>query len=171
MDDYNFRIAKIEDIDEIYVIEKLCFDSTDVFPKRVFHYYLNDFTSLFLIVETKIKNKIIGFIIVSRKKEAIYEIITLNVHPDWRNKGIGTYLLTQAEEYIIHSIKNKLKPRSSAGNPSIFEFIFELVVLETNKKARMLYEKLGYVFTEIIQNYYGKNRNGVKMVKIVKFWF
>ena len=33
MIEYNTRIATLEDIDEIFKIEKLCFDSSDAFPK------------------------------------------------------------------------------------------------------------------------------------------
>ena len=171
MIEFNIRIATAEDIDEIFKIEKLCFDSSDAFPKRVFHHYLNDLASFILLAETKIESKIAGFIIISKNSKDLYEIITLNVHPDWQRKGIGTLLLDKAEDFITKKIKNSLLPRSSVGDPSIFQYTMELVVLETNEKARILYERMGYSFVTMIQNYYGKNRNGIKMIKVVNFWF
>ncbi|HUU76985.1 MAG TPA: N-acetyltransferase [candidate division Zixibacteria bacterium] len=158
----------MNDLEAIYEIESLCFDKYDAFDNQVFQYLLEK-KDLFLVAKieenNELKNKIVGFIVVIQKANSKYEIVTLNVHPKWRNLGIGTSLLFEIEKYL--SLNNSTESITRNQNDKISNKVFtiELMVYEKNEKAKSLYEKSGYKFVKLIKNYYKRNRNGIQMVK------
>ena len=157
------RIASINDLEAIYKIEQLCFDDIDVFEKDIFKFFLYKRGAIFLLAylpKEKKKETIVGFIIVHQKAFATYEIVTIDVHPSWQSKGIGTQFLQEIEDIITSKIKDE--------NQSTLSFAIELVVYEKNTKAKTLYEKCGYYYVETLKNYYSRGRNGLKMVKTIE---
>ncbi|MFW9922752.1 MAG: GNAT family N-acetyltransferase, partial [Candidatus Thorarchaeota archaeon] len=117
--------------------------------------------NLFYVVE--IDGVIIGFIICVPKSDTLYEIFTLNVHPEWRKKGLGTSLMLKIEEIISTSILKVLKEYPDSKIDRTYSI--ELVVYEKNIAALELYKKLGYQIVENLKNYYRFNRHGIKMRK------
>ncbi|NHJ04353.1 MAG: N-acetyltransferase [Candidatus Heimdallarchaeota archaeon] len=169
---WKIQRANLNDLEAIYEIETLCFDSYDAFDKQVFRYLLEKDT-LFLVAKiienNEFQNGIVGFIVVLQKTDSRYEIVTLNVHPKWRNRGIGTSLLFEIEKYLkFNKIKGSITENQSVELSSK-KFTIELMVLEKNEKAISLYKKSGYKFIKIIKNYYRRNRNGLQMVKEINF--
>jgi len=155
--EYTIRHAELPDQDEIYTIEKACFDEGDVFVEQVFHYFLiRPKKEIFMVATTG--KKILGFIIVQPKSLTQYTIVTIDVLPAWQRKGIGKSLMLEIEKEIITNT-GKIKTKT------ISEVRIELVVFEKNIAAKNLYEKLGYEKTRTIKNYYSKNRNGIEMIK------
>jgi ribosomal protein S18 acetylase RimI-like enzyme len=156
--EYIIRHAEMSDLDEIYSIEKVCFDERDAFVEQIFHYFLiRPKKEIFLVAATK--NKILGFIIVQPNSHTQYTIITIDVLPEMQRKGIGQKLMLAIENEIIavsKEFKNKIK---------VNEIQIKLVVYEKNIAAKMLYEKLGYERTRLINNYYSNNRHGIEMIK------
>ncbi len=78
------------------------------------------------------------------------EIITIGVHPDVRNTGIATALLTLVE----NDVRNR-------GGKKIF-----LEVADNNIAARTLYEHNGYTQIAVRAKYYG-NVDAILMEKIL----
>lgn len=159
---WKFREASNEDLDGIYKIELACFDEIDVFHKDIFEFFLSRSGVIFLLaysVDTpqNEENNIIGFIIVNPRTFTAFEIITIDVHPKWRSKGIGTKFLEIIEEKIGQKILNYNLPTKS--------FTIELVVYVENIAAKKLYEKCGYRFVKKLANYYSQGRDGLKMEK------
>ncbi|MHA1186636.1 MAG: GNAT family N-acetyltransferase [Candidatus Heimdallarchaeota archaeon] len=160
--EYLIRHAELSDLDEIYSIEKVCFDERDAFVEQVFHYFLiRPKMEIFLVATTN--EEILGFIIVQPKSRIHYTIITIDVLPEWRRKGIGKQLMLEVEKEIISTNKRGIEVSKEV------EIQIELVVFEQNTAAKILYEKLGYEKTRIIKNYYSKNRNGIEMIKKISF--
>ena len=90
----------------------------------------------------------IAFLSLEQRVTAI-EIITIEVHPNFRNKGIGSLLL----EFTLEFAK---KQKSRAVT---------LHVEHTNQPALTLYKKFGFEIEAKIPHYYGKNRDAYFMIK------
>lgn len=160
--DIKTRVATFQDLDVIFQIEKACFDSGDIFHKETFEFFLTKNETIFLLAVKSEKNRtgndlIVGFIIAHPKSNSKFEIVTIDVNPDWQNRGIGTILLREIEERI----KEKFQSDTSGAK----DFNIELVVYENNHNAKKLYTKMGYQISGRINNYYSRDRDGIKMNK------
>jgi ribosomal-protein-alanine N-acetyltransferase len=137
--------AKILDI--LFRIEEQCFDE-EAFTRRQIGYLLTDYNTLALAAKTS--NDVAGFIIaqVETDETEFGHIITLNVAPNYRHKGIASKLL--------HEIESLLRDRSISE--------CRLEVREDNHAAIKLYHKLGYQTMGKLERYYG-NKHGFYLKK------
>jgi ribosomal-protein-alanine N-acetyltransferase len=78
----------------------------------------------------------VGFLIMNMAGAFVGYIQTICVASDWRHKGIGSRLLSFAEERILREV------------PNVF-----LCVSSFNEKARGLYERLGYRVVGELRDY------------------
>jgi ribosomal-protein-alanine acetyltransferase len=132
--------ASIRLIDKLFEIEGQCFDQ-EAFTKRQIAYLLTDYNTIALVA--KADNDIAGFVIAQEEIEnnTLYgHIITINVAPTYRRKGIATKLLKEIEDIF----KQK----------GITECHLE--VREDNKAALKLYQNNGYQKIGRLEKYYGK---------------
>ena len=76
--------------------------------------------------------KVVGVCTIHRKgrhsEDRHTGILAIEVHPDWRGRGVGSMLLTHALPRCVRT----------------FEIVY-LTVLEKNVRARGLYKKFGFV--------------------------
>ena len=140
--------ANIRLLDKLYQIEEQCFDQ-EAFTKRQIAYLLTDYNTIGLVA--KANNDIAGFIIaqVEIENEILFgHIITVNVSPPYRRKGIAKKLFQEIESIL----KQK----------GITECHIE--VREDNNPAIKLYEKLNYQKIGKLEKYYG-NKHGLYLKK------
>jgi len=145
-DEIILRKGTKRDINAFYELDNLCFEEGIAYPKEVFSYYLKLRNLLCYVIEEQ--NKIVAFIIAEYQK-SYAQIITIDVHPDYRRKGYAERLMKLIEEELI---KVNVK------------FIF-LYVAENNSSAIKLYQKLCYEIYNKITNYYKKNLDAYVMIK------
>jgi len=145
--DAKIETATIKILDTLYKIEEQCFDE-EAFTKRQIAYLLTDYNAIALAAKTG--TDVAGFVIaqVETDDTDFGHIITLNIAPHFRHKGIATQLL--------HEIENLLKQRG------INECRLE--VREDNHAAIKLYQKLGYRTIRKLDRYYGK-KHGLYLKK------
>ncbi|MBU7024280.1 MAG: ribosomal protein S18-alanine N-acetyltransferase, partial [Theionarchaea archaeon] len=74
-------------------------------------------------------------------------IVSLAIHPAWRNKGVATQLV----EEICRILKEKGKKR------------VKLEVRVSNKAGLNLYKKIGFEKQKIVQDYYENGEDAVLM--------
>ena len=132
--------ATIKLLDKLYQIEEQCFDQ-EAFTKRQIAYLLTDYNTIALVA--KANGDIVGFIIVQVEIEndtLFGHIITVNVAPSYRRKGIARKLLEEIEDIF------KQKGISEC----------HLEVREDNNAALKLYQSLGYQKIGKLERYYGK---------------
>ena len=141
------RRAEPGDLAQIVEIEGLCFPEETAFSPGMFAYLIRYSEALVAIDAGKIAGFIMGY--NSGSGGAVY---TLDVHPIYRNRGIGSMLLEALEE-VLHS-KGARTIRLEAA-------------LEKPEVVR-LYQLAGYKEREIIKNYYGQGRHAVRMWKILE---
>jgi len=140
--------ASIEHLDRLCEIEMKCFE-TEAFTKQQIAYLLTDSNSVILV--SRVKGELVGFIIGKTyldKEPATGQILTIDVSPNHRRKGIGQRLLQEIEK----TFKDKGVK------------ICYLEVRENNFVALSLYQKLGYKKVGRLENYYG-NAHGVRLRK------
>ncbi len=139
------RIAEHRDLTQIVQIEGLCFPEETAFPPKMFAYLIRYSASL---VACEPEKKVLGFIMgyASGKAGAVY---TLDVHPSYRRKGIGSKLLLSLEEMLAHLGAQAIRLEAALDKPGALE----------------LYRKAGYQERELVRNYYGRGNHAVRMWK------
>jgi ribosomal-protein-alanine N-acetyltransferase len=132
--------AQIRHLDRLYEIEKECFE-TEAFTKQQIAGLLTDYNSISLVA--KENNNIVGFIIGSvrfEKNALTGHILTVDVSPTCRKKGVGARLLREMENLF-----------EEGGVKAC-----HLEVREDNVAALSLYQKLGFEKVATLKNYYGE---------------
>ena len=139
------RKAKRSDLRGIYLIEVKSFQQP--YPLEYFLSLITLFPEYSLVLECD--GKIAGYIIGSKKTDGSGHIMSVAVHPSYRNRGFGTSLIKKLEEIM-----------SGNGIKRVF-----LEVSTNNGKAVRLYQRLGYRFLEIIRSYYPDGSDAYVMFK------
>jgi ribosomal-protein-alanine N-acetyltransferase len=140
------RKAEPGDLSRIVEIEGLCFPEETAFPPGMFAYLIRYATTLVALED----DAIVGFIIGFADGETGF-IYTLDVHPDYRRKGIGSMLISALEEMLRAMSAKRIRLEAALSNPA----------------ALALYRKAGYSEREMLRNYYGKGLHAVRMWKIL----
>jgi ribosomal protein S18 acetylase RimI-like enzyme len=139
--------AEIKDLDTLYKIERGCFPE-NAFPKSFIKYLIVQHNSIFL--KAQICDEIVGFVAgLLQDNYSIGRIYTLDVKPEFRRRSIASKL--------IETLENEFKKGGAT---------FSTLEVEVNNTGALnLYQKIGYKTNEVLEDYYGKNRNGFKMIK------
>ncbi|MCX8152989.1 MAG: ribosomal protein S18-alanine N-acetyltransferase [Candidatus Bathyarchaeota archaeon] len=135
---------KIEDatlrfLDKLYEIEKQCFEQ-EAFTKQQLAYLLTDYNTVGLIA--RVDTEIAGFIIarIDIENGSIFgHILTVNVAPAYRRRGIAQQLLAEIESMFRDKGVKECR----------------LEVREDNIAGLNLYQKLGYRKAGKLMQYYG----------------
>ena len=142
--------ASRKDLDQLYEIETECF-RREAFTRKQIAQLLMDYNSISLLA--RCNGKAVGFIIgrISVEGEALAgHILTLDVLPAQRRKGIGCSLLQELESIFLQR--------------NIRESYLE--AREDNVDALRLYERMGYEKIRKLKGYYG-DAHGVCLKKVL----
>lgn len=142
--------ASIKHLDKLYEIEMACFKK-EAFTKQQIAQLLQNNNTISLVA--KENSKIIGFIIgmISIEDNTIIgHILTIDVSPSYRRKGVGIKLLQEVEKIF----KNKQV------------MVCRLEVREDNIAALNLYCKLGYRKVGKLEHYY-VDAHGILLEKLL----
>jgi ribosomal-protein-alanine acetyltransferase len=140
--------ASIQHLDQLYEIEKKCFDK-EAFSKQQIALLLTDYDTISLVAKNN--DEIVGFIIAVpylEREAVVGHILTINVAVASRRQNVGTKLLNEMERIF------KEKDMK----------VSQLEVREDNQAALGLYQKLGYKIIGRLRNYYG-NADGLYLRK------
>jgi ribosomal-protein-alanine acetyltransferase len=140
--------ASIKLLDKLYEIEVQCFDQ-ETFTKRQIAYLLTDYNTIGLVA--KADSDVAGFIIsqVEIENDMLYgHIVTVNVTPNYRRKGVASKMLKETEKI--------LKEKGIAE--------CHLEVREDNSAALKLYLNSGYQKIGRLEKYYN-NKHGLYLKK------
>lgn len=140
--------ASIHNLDRLYQIETECFEA-EAFTKQQIAGLLRSYNSISLVA--KEDSEIVGFIIsnVFVERSALNgHILTIDVLPKHRLRGIGGRLLQEVEKIFVEK-----------GVKASY-----LEVREGNVAALGLYQRFGYKKVGRLENYYG-NSHGIYLRK------
>ncbi|MDP8224437.1 MAG: N-acetyltransferase [Candidatus Lernaella stagnicola] len=145
--DVTLRPAEAVDAAACFDLDQVCFESEIAFGREMFD-VLARRAEVFLLAESE--GRMVGFVIANvNAEDDVGLIVTLDVHPEWRRRGIGSYLLERAEEKL------------AVFRPSA---MFLQVFVE-NYEALGLYQKHGYSTILQIDDYYGPRKDALLMMK------
>jgi [ribosomal protein S18]-alanine N-acetyltransferase len=132
--------ANIRLLGELYEIENQCFEE-EAFSKQQIAYLLEDYNAVSLVAQVDgiIAGFIIGRVDLIRNRP-LGHIMTIDVAPNYRRKGIAQKLMLEIEAIF------KTKGAKECG----------LEVRENNIAALSLYIKLGYEKISLLEHYYGE---------------
>jgi ribosomal-protein-alanine N-acetyltransferase len=139
------RFARIDDFAEILKIEKLCFGDNAYDDFTIKNLLISENT---ITLVATVNSKIVGY------AAAIYhsadaKLCTIDVHPDYQRKGIGSALLDKIE--ILLKNKNIR--------------MIDLEVSVHNRSAIAFYKKANYEITNRIKKYYQNGSDAFVMQK------
>ncbi|MHA2007139.1 MAG: GNAT family N-acetyltransferase [Promethearchaeota archaeon] len=137
-----------EDLKKLMALEKDIFKE-NAFSKELMEKLMRTNTLFLKLVNEKIKNNVIGFIIVIRDRKDRANLINFLIDPKFQDKGFGTFLLRNAIERLqrLNEIKKII-----------------LNVQVSNSKAIKLYEKFNFKKNPIeLRNYYQSGESSFLM--------
>ncbi len=137
------RRAQREDLPRIVEIERLCFPEEAAFPPKMFSYLLT-YAEALVAYNGQVEGFVVGY--TSGKMGLIY---TLDVHPDYRRRGVGGVLMKSMEEALASKGARILRLEAAVENPA----------------ALALYLKAGFRKGSPIKDYYGLGKDAWRMIK------
>jgi ribosomal-protein-alanine N-acetyltransferase len=157
----NMREATEADVPTLTAIDALCFPPEDRYARGLMEDIVRgkfavdtvDRVSTIMVttqLNPREPERALGFITMARDKGTGL-VVTLDIHPQWRRRGLGRLLLRSGEA--------KLR---EWGVPRVM-----LTVGSRNTVAQRLYEKEGYVFMERIPHYYESGDDALALVKLL----
>jgi ribosomal-protein-alanine N-acetyltransferase len=139
-----FRPGVIGDARAFGKLDAMCFPRGVAFSQSTFSYYLQDPFSVSIVAESS--RKVIGFSVGEIHRGGEANIVTVDVHPDFRRCGIGNELLSRLEARLVEKGAS----------------LFFLQVAVDNDAALTLYKNAGYRISSLLPRYYqhpGKSRS------------
>lgn len=146
---FKIRPATPDDLQQIHQIEVLSF--RDPYPLSLLTQLVQDLDSVSLIIE--LEDKIVGYGVGLIRGRGITKkgmIVSIAIHPNYRNQKFGYHLLTQ----LISELKK-------AG----ISFI-ELEVRTSNIIAQKMYEKFNFKIKDTKRHYYSDGEDAYLMICI-----
>ncbi|WP_297489198.1 ribosomal protein S18-alanine N-acetyltransferase [Thermococcus sp.] len=144
------RPAKIFDISDVMRIERESF--REAYPRGIFLLFLENNPDTFLVAEYA--GRIIGYIMAYMRPDLEGHIMSIAVDPNYRGKGIGSALLTEAIERLIK------RGARYVG----------LEVRTSNTRAIKLYERFGFRKVKRIMGYYSDGEDAYYMILPAEEW-
>jgi ribosomal protein S18 acetylase RimI-like enzyme len=141
------RRAELGDLAQIVQIEELCFPEETAFPPGMFAYLIRHSVALVACDDGKVVGFVMGY--ASGSGGAIY---TLDVHPLFRRRGVGSRLILALEEMLRGQGARAIRLEAALEKPETLE----------------LYRKAGYRERELVRHYYGRGKHAVRMWKNLK---
>ena len=147
---FTVRRLRVGDLPRVLRIERASFGPDAYSASTFMAHVLRDRKGLFVAQDEG--GRITGYVLIrvglgwiGAKRGGITSIA---VDPAYRRQGVGRALIARAIEHLReHGVDEA-----------------DLEVGVTNRPAQALYEALGFRRTRLLPDYYGENRDGIKMI-------
>jgi [ribosomal protein S18]-alanine N-acetyltransferase len=148
------RSFQMRDLAGLHQLDQVCFPREIAYSRAELQYFLTHPKCSCWIAEQP-DDKLAGFVIFERSKRhgrRAGHIVTLDIDPEERRRGLGTLLMHTAEEQMR---------QEGAG-------VLSLEVAENNPAAQQFYRSLGFVTRGRIAKYYGGMVDAEVMEKVIE---
>jgi ribosomal protein S18 acetylase RimI-like enzyme len=135
------------DFESLYRLDQICFEPGIAYSRGELRRFLGIPTADGLVAD--LEGTIAGFAIGYLARGSVAHVVTLDVHPSFRRRGLGKALL-----------EGLLSRFSRAGAREA-----RLEVSTENAGAIAFYRKLGFRRRRRIPDYYGRGRDAIEMRK------
>jgi [ribosomal protein S18]-alanine N-acetyltransferase len=147
------RSFQVHDLSGLHQLDQVCFTRDIAYSRAELRHFLTHPHCSCWVAELP-GHILAGFVIVERQKRqgrSAGHIVTLDVDPSQRRRGLGTLLMLAAED--------RLKLEGAV--------VLSLEVAENNIGARQFYRGLGFVSKGRIAKYYGGKIDAEVMEKLL----
>jgi ribosomal-protein-alanine N-acetyltransferase len=141
------RSIKPGDFEALYRLDQICFEEGIAYSREELSRFLSVPSAEGVVAEEA--GGVAGFAIGYLARGRVAHVVTLDVHPQQRRRGLGRALL-----------EDLLERFSRAGAREA-----RLEVSTENDGAIAFYEKLGFLRGRVIRHYYGTGRHACEMKK------
>lgn len=145
---YEIRPLTMAQLDEVFQLDKRCFERHEVYTKGTLKHLLELPTGLSYRAITP-ENEMSGFVIATLDEDQVGHITTIGVAPEHRRRALASRLLIKAEDALRWREINMVR----------------LEVRVSNISAQMLYREHGYCVMQRLFKYYNNGDDGFMMVK------
>ena len=146
---YDIRPLTLEQLDELWRLDQVCFVDGEAYSLETFRYLLTSPEALAYRAVTRDEGKMVGFIVGLIEPDRTGHVTTIGVAPEHRRRQLARRLMLQVEEGF----------RRRAVR------VVRLEVRSINAGAQELYQKLGYTVTQRLPRYYSNGGDGFLMLK------
>lgn len=142
----NFRAG---DLEALYRIDQICFSEDIAFSRTELTFQLNHAESIARVAEEG--GRILGFVLARIESPLFAHVLTLDIVPEARRRGIGTSLMDS-----LHGLLSKKGIEAAV-----------LEVSAINVPAQRLYEKMNYQYLGTLSGYYHGREDAYRMARLV----
>ena len=147
--DFTIRAGVAADLEAMYQMDVRCFDEVFRFSRAAMHRFSQGRNRFTFIAESA-DGQMAGFVILSlHRRHGLGYIVTLDVEPAYRRRGVAALLMQAAEQH-------------GAADPVA---CIELHVHVGNAAALALYAELGYRRNRLESGFYGEGLDAWVYVK------
>ncbi len=151
------RDFQTTDFETLWRIDQKCFPPGIAYTKAELRAYVSAPGVFTLVADetaggegsTAESGSILGFIVAQANRSGIGHIITIDVLPEGRRNGIGSSLLSAAEQRLLNSRCDRVRLETSVDNSA----------------AQKFYERHGYAVAKTIPEYYSNGADAFVLMK------
>ena len=141
------RSYRASDLDALHQIDQACFPPGVSYSREELAEFIGHQNSATWVAE--VEQEITGFLVAGREPQRVGHIITIDVVACWRRRGVGSALMSAAEDWAA---RQQLR-------------LIYLETAEDNAPAQAFYAGRGYEKLRMIDRYYSNGRGAWVMVK------
>ena len=142
------RSYRAEDFSRLCEIDHRCFEAGTAYSQQEMAALVGSPAAVLLVADTA-GGRIAGFVLAHRRRLGGAHLITLDVLPSWRRRGLGRRLLLACERRL-----------RGAGVRTVW-----LETALSNAPAQSLYASLGYTRVRRLPQYYPNGEDAWRMRK------
>ena len=146
---FTIRDYAPEDFEHLWKLDQICFAEGIAYSREELRHFLNRQNSVRLVVQRDTPDSIAGFLVADIHRVGTAHIITIDVHPDARRSGLGSRLMSMAEQRLQASQCNKV--------------LLEVAV--DNMPAISFYKQHGYSVLKTLPRYYNNSIDALLLGK------
>ena len=143
MGEVTLREYRLGDWEAMYALDVVCFDLVFQFSRRAMRYFAEARRAVTVLAESD--GELVGFCIAEIDEEMGY-VVTLDVAPAWRRKGL-------AQRRLMAEVEAKAQAAGAVG--------MALHVFKGNVGAMQFYEGIGYGRVGMVEGFYGRGLDGL----------
>lgn len=149
-DEWTLRMGRAADVPAMYALDLVCFEEPFRFDLKSMRRYARQVGAI--VVVAHIAKELIGFVIVHMEVGRLAYLVTLDVLPGFRRRGLARALMAEAERQAREFYADRMG----------------LHVFTKNNAAVLFYEQLGYERKDLDESFYGEGLDAFVYVKALE---
>ena len=142
----SIRNYRREDLSTLHEIDRICFPDYMAYSRAELAFYLGHPAAISKVAE--LDGRIFGFVVGRMESSACAHVITLDVIPEARRRGVGSALME-----LLHE---EFRARG------ITQVVLEVAAV--NEEAQRFYARLGYGHVGTLRHYYKARVDAFRML-------